>query len=226
MASALIAMPKNSEASQVLHGVTWRIPRSYQPVHDLLKALKLSPYERYGEFDFMEGVQRYRWAIVGIFVIFIGILAFAVYVAASRQRLAQVNVELLESENLQRLLMENLPVGVAIIDPKTRQIERINDTFRHMLDRSIDEVIGKVCHNFVCPAHEGRCPVCDLGQTIDYSERSIIRADGTLQEVLKSVQFIKIKGQDKLLECVIDITDRKEAEKKLANSEKKLSNVF
>lgn len=40
-------------------------------------------------------------------------------------------------------------------------------------------LLGLRCHALLCPALEGACPVCDLGQEVDSSEREMLRADGT-----------------------------------------------
>ena len=66
---------------------------------------------------------------------------------------------------------------------------------------------------FVCPAEEHACPITDLGQEVDRSDRVVLCADGKRTiPVIKSVKRISLGGRDKLLETFIDITDRKRAE--------------
>ena len=140
-------------------------------------------------------------------------MAFKLY--ESHQKLRESKDALYESETLQRALLANLPAGVIIIDPVTRIIENVNNTAAAMFGIQAEQIVGHRCHAFLCPAEEGACPVCDLGNVVDNSEREMICADGSRRPVLKSVKRIQIGGQDKLLECFADITERKRIEEDL-----------
>jgi PAS domain S-box-containing protein len=131
-----------------------------------------------------------------------------------------------ESENMQRTLLANLPAGVIIIDPVTKTIEEVNNAAAEMFGAEAGSIIGHRCHAFLCPASEGACPVCDLGQEVDNAEREMIRTNGARHPVLKSVKRIQIKGQEKLLECFIDITDRAKADRELKNAHSRLERIL
>jgi PAS domain S-box-containing protein len=134
--------------------------------------------------------------------------------------------ELRENETLHRTLLANIPAGIIIIEPVTRMIENVNDTAAAMFGAQAEHIIGHRCHTFLCPAGEGACPVCDLGKEVDNSEREMICADTSRRPVLKSVKQVQIRGQKKLLECFVDITDRKDAEGALRISEAKFKEIF
>ena len=131
-----------------------------------------------------------------------------------------------ENETLQRLLLTNLPAGVMIVDPSTRIIERINDHVATLFGASVDHLIGRRCHSLICPADEGACPVCDLGKSVDNSERQMLRVDGSKLTILKTVKRLQLNGQDKLLECFVDISARKRAEEALHVSNVKLAGII
>jgi PAS domain S-box-containing protein len=114
-----------------------------------------------------------------------------------------------ESEALQRQLLASLPVAVMIVDPVSRAIEHVNDHVVTLFGDSMEHLIGRRCHSFICPADEGACPVCDLGKEVDNSERVMLRADGGSLPVLKTVKRIRMNGREKLLECFVDISERK-----------------
>jgi signal transduction histidine kinase/CheY-like chemotaxis protein/CHASE1-domain containing sensor protein/HPt (histidine-containing phosphotransfer) domain-containing protein len=159
------------------------------------------------------------------FVLLMGLLLTAMLLVTFRsirrrreeleRQVAERTAELLESEALQRILLENLPAGVIIVDPVTRIIERANAHVGLLFGAPVSHLIGKVCHALICPANQSSCPVCDLGQTVDKSDRQMLRVDGSRLAVLKTVTKVKFSGKDKLIECFVDVSDRKLAENKL-----------
>ncbi len=133
---------------------------------------------------------------------------------------------LLENEALQRLLLANLPVGVMIIDPDTRTIEKVNEHLVKLFGYSEKNLVGQRCHSILCPASEKECPVCDLGITVENSERGILRHDGSCLQVLKTVKRIQMGGKEKLLECLLDISERKKAEAELQETNRQLEEAI
>ena len=127
-----------------------------------------------------------------------------------------------ESEQVQRTLMESLPVALVIIDAETRAIESINPTGATLFGSSNEQIIGNRCHCFLCPAEENSCPILDLGREVDNSEKVLIQADGTEIPVLKTVKKITIQGREKLLECMMDIRNRLESEEALRQANRQL----
>jgi len=84
-----------------------------------------------------------------------------------------------------------------------------------MIGGSNDVIVGSVCHRFICPAELGKCPVTDLGQNVDSSERILLNLRGEKVPILKSVIGTTLGGKDVLIESFIDITERKELEKEM-----------
>jgi len=134
----------------------------------------------------------------------------------------QAQAALLASEAMQHQILENLPAGVLIVDPASRRIERVNAHVAALFGAPREFLEGQRCHAVLCPASEGACPVCDLGQAVDNSERVLLRADGSRLPILKTVKQIEVNGQVKLLECFIDISERKRAEAEQARLQARL----
>ena len=138
----------------------------------------------------------------------------------------QAEAALRESEALQRQLLANLPAGVVIVDPQTRMIELANDHVAALFGAPVEGLLGRRCHALLCPASEGACPICDLGQVVETSDREMLRADGSRLPILKTVKRIMLDGSEKLLECFVDITDRKKAEMMLSESEARFRDLL
>lgn len=132
----------------------------------------------------------------------------------------QMEDTLREKELIQRTLMNNLPVGLIIIDESTRTIEHVNPSASELFGASPEKIVGKSCHLFLCVSEQENCPILDRGMPVNNTEIVLVSQDGTEIPVLKTVTRISIQGKQKLLECFVDIRQRIEAEKQL-----KLSNV-
>ncbi len=117
-----------------------------------------------------------------------------------------------ESERHLRTTLDSLRIGVAIIDAETHVIADVNPVAIEMIDAPKEKILGHVCHKFICPAEERKCPITDLGQTVDRSERVLINANGERIPILKTVTPIMLSGRRRLLESFFDITERKRAE--------------
>jgi PAS domain S-box-containing protein len=130
--------------------------------------------------------------------------------------------ELRESESKLQAIFNQIDTGILIIDSATQTIVEANRAVSAMTGLPKERIVGRICHALVCPAEVGRCPVKDLGQRIDQSERKLLQSDGRLIDILKTVYPLKIKGRDCFLESFIDISDRKRAEELLRMSEERV----
>jgi PAS domain S-box-containing protein len=136
--------------------------------------------------------------------------------------LKQAEEALRESETKLQAIFDTVGTGILIIDRDTQIIIEANQTAIEMTGLPEERIIGQICHSLVCPAQAGKCPVKDLGQSVDHSERKLIHADGHQKDILKTVYPITIKGRDCYLESFIDISDRLRAEEALRESEERL----
>ncbi|WP_342304844.1 PAS domain S-box protein [Methanolobus sp. ZRKC5] len=123
-------------------------------------------------------------------------------------------------------IFQNLPMGAIIVDPSTHVIERANEYAANMLGAAENEIVGHTCHSFLCPACEGSCPIYDLGQVVDNSETIMLRADGSAATVMISIKKIILNGQEKLLECFVDVSVLKKLDETLKESEARYKSLF
>ena len=113
-------------------------------------------------------------------------------------------------EYLQTLL-STIPTGVVVIDAQTHVIVSANPAALEMIGAPQKQIVGSVCHGFFCPTERGQCPITDLGQTVDESERVLLRANGDRVPILKTVVPVMLDGREYLLESFTNIAERKRA---------------
>ncbi|HPO15782.1 MAG TPA: response regulator [Candidatus Hydrogenedentes bacterium] len=132
----------------------------------------------------------------------------------------RVHEALREKELWLSTILEALPTGVMIIDAETRTIMDVNPAMAHMAGESKEHIIGQICHRFVCPADVRKCPICDLGQVVDRSERIMLTASGQKKQILKTVHPTVLGGRNVLIENLVDIEDKKQLEEQLHQAQK------
>lgn len=133
--------------------------------------------------------------------------------ALSEQK--RVENELRESEALQKQMLQRIDTAVLIIDAETHIIEHTNKKALDMLESTEDNLVGTSCYQYICSEQKNCCPVTDLGQTVDESERVLIASPKKQIPVIQSAKIITIKGKKKILETFIDISNIKRAEETL-----------
>lgn len=153
-------------------------------------------------------LRRLGWGLAGLG-------AVGVFALAWNLLLAKKNRQLRESEERTRSILNNVQAGIIVVDATTREVLEANSVALALFDRGREEVVGRGCHGSICPHDRGRCPIADLGHAVDNSERVVVRADGTLVPVLKTVVPITLGGRKVLLESFVDITERKQAQTEL-----------
>lgn len=130
------------------------------------------------------------------------------------------------SVNMQRAIMDSVDAGILLIDPDTHTIQAINTAAANMFGAPAESIIGKVCHEYLCPAEVGCCPITDYAQNVERSERVLLKADGSRLSILKTVKSVVLDGRPYLLESFMDITNRKNAEQQLALERERLANII
>ena len=110
-----------------------------------------------------------------------------------------------ESECYLKTLLDILPVGIITVDAGSHTILDINSFASRLSGRAREEVVGNLCHGFICPAEVGRCPITDLGNEVDQSERLLLASEGRAIPVLKTVSKVKRAGRPVLVESFVDL---------------------
>jgi PAS domain S-box-containing protein len=138
----------------------------------------------------------------------------------------QVEQALRESEERSRTIFNSMQAGILIIDEDTRVIVDANPVAARMIGTSREEIVGKVCHEYVCPEKVGQCPIGDLGQQVHNCDCSLLTASGKGLPILKTVVSVSLNGRNHLLESFLDITELKRVEEQLRDSQERYYTVL
>jgi len=116
VAVALLGMPPESEAAIAAKSAGWGVPLNYQPVHDLLKRLRVGIYQDFGKITLMDVLRLYLyWFFLGVMSIII-MGAVTAYVARLNTRLKKSRLDLKEAR-------DHLEVRV---QQRTHELEQTN----------------------------------------------------------------------------------------------------
>jgi PAS domain S-box-containing protein len=145
--------------------------------------------------------------------------------AALKQEIAErrrAEDALRESEVRLKTVLDTIQAGIVVIDPKSHIIVGVNAAAGKMVGAPRDQILGSICHKYICPAEIGECPTTDLGQNLDNTEAVLLTASGERVPVLKTVVSVTLAAREHLLESFLDITERKRAEEALRESEREV----
>ena len=112
-------------------------------------------------------------------------------------------------------IFNSVQSGVLVIDVESHKIIEVNPAAAKMIGVAGEKIVGHVCHRFICPAQKCACPITDLQQREDSSERVLLNKDGKEIPILKTVIPFILEGRECLLESFIDISERKQMEEEL-----------
>lgn len=139
--------------------------------------------------------------------------------------LKETEAELRKSRDRLEEIVFSMPNGIFIVDAATHNIADINPQALAMIGGSPEAVVGRECHEFICPNARGRCPITDLGKEVAGTETTLLTADGKQIPILKTVIPVVIDGQRLLIESFVDLTSQKKAEAARIEQER-LNGIF
>jgi PAS domain S-box-containing protein len=124
-----------------------------------------------------------------------------------------------------KTIFDSVQSGILIIDPETHTIVDINPYAAGLFGDKKENIVGSVCHKYICPAETGMCPITDLKQNIDNSERLLIRADMSTCPIVKTVIPIQMDGKTFLLESIHDNAESSRVKEMLQKNSERLERI-
>ena len=142
---------------------------------------------------------------------------FVIFISIALELILYKYVSDKRDSELKRIgtILNNIECGIVIVDAETHELLDINPIAERLYEGGKDTVIGEKCHNLICRAQEGACPITDTNQEAHRSESVFVKANGETIPIIKSVVKIRYNDRSALLESFTDISDLKKAEEKL-----------
>ncbi|WP_051260968.1 ATP-binding protein [Desulfovibrio inopinatus] len=143
------------------------------------------------------------------------VYANAIHNALLHGQLKRYSDHLERSRERLQYILDAVPFGVLFIS-KQKSILHANTAALNIMGYDNEqELIGKYCHETLCPSSSSDSPVADNHQSSDLAERTLIARDGHVIHIIKSVIPVQIEDEDILLEAFVDISEIKQTRDEL-----------
>jgi len=131
-----------------------------------------------------------------------------------------------ESEARLKNILESIQAGVIVVDSETNCIIDVNRAASDLIGAPKENIVGQIRYKYFCPTDQGYCPEVGKGGAVHNSEGLLLTDNGCQKHVLKTTVPVELAGRAVLLESIIDITKRRQAEQALRDSEERYRRLF
>lgn len=234
VATLLMNMHKNQSHYQAnTKKNMWSIPLEYQPVHELLKDLRLPPYEYIGQFTLMDALKRYQyWILFSLIFIFMTVAMTMLVVRLNRE--LKISKRCLEQQH--SLILDSVVDGIYGVDLQGRSTF-VNKAMEEITGWHADNIIGENQHELLHHTKENGEPnpacECPVYKTFQDDRPRFVqddifwKSDGTSFPVEYSSTPLKDENNNTIGSVVVfrDISNRKQAEEQVARHRRELAHV-
>ncbi len=162
VAVALLNMPSDHPAAMAGKYAHWTIPLDYQPVHELFRELRLSPYDYLGHVTLADVIREYGHLILAGILALIVMILLTLWVWRLNRALHKAK-ERLEHEH--DLILDSVADGIYGVDLRGNATF-INRAMEEITGWSADQMIGQNQHELMHHTHPdgtvhpaSECPV-------------------------------------------------------------------
>ena len=148
---ALLSLPSDHVATRAANSAGWTVPLDYQPVHELMKELKVGPYKNFGKFGLRDVLVKYGIWIILVAFLLISMTIVTYYIFKLNNKLKQSKLSLEQSkESLEKEIVDRKRAEEA----EKRQTEKISALYKvsakpgTTFETQIDETLKLGCHLF------------------------------------------------------------------------------
>ncbi|MCU7835396.1 MAG: PAS domain S-box protein [gamma proteobacterium symbiont of Taylorina sp.] len=148
VALALLSLKQNSSVAKKARFQEWTFPYDYQPVHELLKTLKVEPYKNYGKVSIIGFMEQH---IIGVIIILAGMTVFLLMSIIIYRSNIKLSGERLEKEKLINYqdavlgaipdLMYKLDEEGKYLDVWAQNLEKLTSSKESLIGNSVSEML-------------------------------------------------------------------------------------
>ncbi|MCK4871609.1 MAG: PAS domain S-box protein, partial [Phycisphaerales bacterium] len=232
VAVALIGISPDSPAAGAARCAGWTVPLNYQPVHECLKELRVTPYEDFGRITFASAIRTYwYWPAAAGLAAMGGMIVVIVRVVRVNRRLTSVQAQVRESEARYRKLYDDAPVMMHSLDKEGR-IRNVNRMWREQFGYERNEVIGMKLGTVLTAALPGQANRDRVARHLadpaaqDVSCQVAGKDGAGIDVLLNTVTCTEPDGRRISLSVVRDVTEQKRAEAALELERRQFRSIF
>ena len=154
VAAALLRMTEDGKAAQSGHISGWTVPGNYQPVHELLRELRIDPYADLGKITFADLVRNYSHWLLLTFLALLTLGVANAYVASLNRRLRQTEGELRSARDD---LIEKVRERTSELEDSHKRLERISQDWNDAFDSINDPIFIHDTEMLIVQANPAYC---------------------------------------------------------------------